>query len=194
MEERRIGMKIALTGVYVDSPAKAFAFYTQVLGFIERMYIPEAALAIVASPEEPGGTGLLLEPNDNPIARSYQEALYNAEMPAIVFGTADIDKEYQRLRELGVVFRKGPTKTDWGVEAVFEDTCGTSFSSRRSDERQATFVTCGRGSRTGLTANSAAPSRRSAPRASTSAWVPIKSVSGATASGARNAPTFIAVT
>jgi len=117
-------MKIALTSVFVDDPGKAFKFYTEVLGFVERMYIPEAQLAIVASPEEPGGTGLLLEPNYNPIAKTYQEAIYKEELPAIVFGVEDIQQEYERLKKLGVAFRGEPTKTDWGTQAVFEDTCG----------------------------------------------------------------------
>lgn len=117
-------MKIALTSVTVNNPIEAFTFYTEVLGFVKRLYVPEAALAIVASPEEPDGTGLLLEPSDNPIAKTFQEAVYQAELPIIVFGTADIQKEYSRLKALGVVFRKEPTKTDWGIEAIFEDTCG----------------------------------------------------------------------
>jgi predicted enzyme related to lactoylglutathione lyase len=117
-------MKIALTNVYVDSPAKAFTFYTEVLGFVARMYLPEARLAIVAAADAPDGTGLLLEPNDNPIAQTYQQAIYQAGLPAIVFGTADIQGEYERLGQHGVVFRKPPTATDYGIEAIFEDTCG----------------------------------------------------------------------
>ena len=117
-------MRIALTSVFVDDPNKALRFYTEVLGFVERMYVPEAGLAIVASPEEPDGTGLLLEPNGNPIARAYQEGLFQAGLPAIVFGVQDIQKEYKRMTELGVVFTKAPTKTDYGIQAVFEDTCG----------------------------------------------------------------------
>ncbi len=117
-------MKIAMTSVYVDDPVKAFAFYTQVLGFVERLYIPDAALAIVASPEEPEGTGLQLEPNDNPLARTYQGALYQGGLPAIVFGVEDLQQEYERLVDLGVVFRSEPTTTEWGVQAIFEDTCG----------------------------------------------------------------------
>jgi predicted enzyme related to lactoylglutathione lyase len=117
-------MKIALTNVYVDSPTNAFAFYTEVLGFVERMYLPEAQLAIVAAADAPEGTGLLLEPNDNPIARTYQQAIYQAGLPAIVFGTADIQGEYERLSAQGVAFRKPPTATDYGIETVFEDTCG----------------------------------------------------------------------
>jgi catechol 2,3-dioxygenase-like lactoylglutathione lyase family enzyme len=117
-------MKIALVGVYVNSPAEAFRFYTEVLGFRERMFVPEANLAIVVSPEEPEGTGLLLEPNDNPIASSYQRALYEGGFPAIVFGVADVRAEYERLRASGVVFRGEPSTTEYGTTVVFEDSCG----------------------------------------------------------------------
>lgn len=117
-------MKIALTSIYVDDPSKAFRFYTEILGFVERLYMPEAQLAIVVSPEEPNGTGLLLEPNGNPISSTYQQAIYKEGLPSIVFGVDDLQKEYERLTGLGVVFREGPTKTDWGTQAVFEDTCG----------------------------------------------------------------------
>jgi predicted enzyme related to lactoylglutathione lyase len=117
-------MKIALTSVFVDDSNEAFQFYTEVLGFVARMYVPEAGLAIVASPEEPQGTGLLLEPNDNPIAKTYQEGLYGAGLPAIVLGVEDIRQEYERMTKLGVVFRKEPTQTEYGIETLFEDTCG----------------------------------------------------------------------
>lgn len=117
-------MKIKLTSVFVNSPREAFQFYTEVLGFVETMYIPEAELAIVASPEAPTGTGLLLEPNDNPIAKTYQDALFQAGLPAIVFGADDVQKEYERLQGLGVVFTQEPTTAEWGTTAVFNDTCG----------------------------------------------------------------------
>lgn len=117
-------MKITLTSVYVKSPAEAFKFYTEILGFIEKMYVPESNLAIVVSPEDPEGTGLLLEPNDHPIAKDYQEGLYKAGIPVIVFGVEDIQREYKRLKKLGVVFKKEPSETEWGMEAVFDDTCG----------------------------------------------------------------------
>ena len=117
-------MKIALTSVIVNNPNEAFKFYTEVLGFVKRMYIPEANLAIVVSPEEPNGTGLLLEPNDNPIGKTFQGALYKQGLAAIVLGVEDIQKEYERLEKLGVVFRQEPTKTEWGTQALFDDTCG----------------------------------------------------------------------
>ena len=117
-------MKIALTGVLVNDPIKAFEFYTEVLGFKEKLYMPEAQLAIVVSPEEPEGTDLLLEPKGTDFAATYQEAVYKAGLPCIIFGVKDIQAEYERLKEQGVKFTKTPTKQDWGLETVFDDTCG----------------------------------------------------------------------
>jgi catechol 2,3-dioxygenase-like lactoylglutathione lyase family enzyme len=117
-------MKIALTSVFVNDPLEAFRFYTEKLGFVEKMYMPEHYLAIVASPEDPDGTSLLLEPNMNLGAKEFQKGIYDAGLPIIVFGVPDVQGEYERLKGRGVVFRKEPTKTDWGIEAVFDDTCG----------------------------------------------------------------------
>lgn len=117
-------MKIQLVSVPVDDPIKAFKFYTEVLGFVERVYMPEMVLAIVASPEEPNGTGLLLEPNNHPISKTFQEGVYNLGMPIIVFGVEDIQKEYERLKNLGVVFRSEPAQEGPAIVANLEDTCG----------------------------------------------------------------------
>jgi predicted enzyme related to lactoylglutathione lyase len=117
-------IKIALTSVFVDDPNRAHAFYTEKLGFVSKLHMPEHWLAIVASAADPDGTALLLEPNKNLGADTFQKAVYDANLPIIVFGTEDIAKEYERLKSLGVTFRSGPTKTDQGIEAIFEDTCG----------------------------------------------------------------------
>lgn len=117
-------MKIKLTSIFVDDPNKAFEFYTKVLGFVKKIYMPEAGLAIVVSSEEPEGTALLLEPNSNSIARTYQEGLFKAGLPVIVFGVDDVKQEYERLKKAGVIFKKEPAKTEWGILAVLEDTCG----------------------------------------------------------------------
>ena len=117
-------MNIAMTSIFVNDPKQAFTFYTEVLGFAERLFMPEMNLAIVVSPEDPDGTGLLLEPNDNLGADAFQASIYAAGMPVIVFGTADIHAEHARLTGRGVVFRQEPTATDYGIIATFEDTCG----------------------------------------------------------------------
>jgi predicted enzyme related to lactoylglutathione lyase len=121
---KKTTMKIKLTSIFVNNPTKAVVFYTEVLGLIKKMFIPEANLAIVASPEDPDGTELLLEPNDNPIAKTYQEGIYKAGLPVIVFGVEDIHKEYERLKKAGVAFKQEPTTTEWGIIAIFDDTCG----------------------------------------------------------------------
>lgn len=117
-------MKIGMTSVFVNSPAEAFKFYTEILGFAEVMYMPKMNLAIVASPQDINGTALLLEPNDNPIAKTYQEELFKAGIPVIVFLTENFHDEYKRLKKLGVVFKTDPVETEWGIEAVFDDNSG----------------------------------------------------------------------
>ncbi len=117
-------MKISLVSIYVSDPNQAHEFYTGVLGFVSRLHLPEAQLAIVASAEEPDGTGLLLEPNSNPIARTYQQALYEAGLPVIVFGVDDVAAEFERLGKSGVAFRSEPVRTEQGTAAVFDDGFG----------------------------------------------------------------------
>jgi predicted enzyme related to lactoylglutathione lyase len=117
-------MKIGMTSVFVHNPIDAFKFYTEVLGFAKKLYMPEHWMAVVVSPEDLNGTTLLLEPNHNAIAKNYQKALYKSGIPCIVFSTDDIHKEYERLKEKGVVFKTAPKKTDYGIEAVFDDTFG----------------------------------------------------------------------
>ena len=125
-------MNIKMTSVFVDNPLEAFKFYTEVLGFQELVYIPEAYLAIVVSPEQPDGTALLLEPADDEIARPYRNALWERGLPCITFGTQDIHSDYQRLKERGVVFRGEPQANDYGIEVNFEDTFGNLIQLHQS--------------------------------------------------------------
>ena len=117
-------MKIGMTSVFVPNPMEAFKIYTGKLGFVGKIYMPEAYLAVVASPEDPEGTHLLLEPDDSPIAKSYKEGLYKAGIPCIVFAADDINAEVEKLKSRGVKFSKDPNRTEWGIEALFEDGCG----------------------------------------------------------------------
>lgn len=69
-------MKIELNSVLVDDQDKALKFYTEVLGFLKKQdfVVGDFKWLTVVSPEEPDGTELVLEPNDNPAAKTYQEA------------------------------------------------------------------------------------------------------------------------
>jgi len=119
-------MKIKLTSLFVKDQKEALKFYTETLGFVKKADITagEYRWLTVVSPEEPDGTQLLLEPNANPAARVYQEAIFNQGIPAAMFFVDDIQKEYDRLKKMGVAFKSGPTKAGPATIAVFEDTCG----------------------------------------------------------------------
>ena len=119
-------MKIKLTSVFVDDQEKALRFYTETLGFIKKRDIPvgQFRCLTVVSPEGPGEVELLLEPNDNPAAEAYQQALREQGIPLAAFAVDDIQKEFERLKELGVVFHSDPVTVGAATMAVFEDTCG----------------------------------------------------------------------
>lgn len=96
-------ISIRLTSVMIDDQAMALDFYTNVLGFAVRRDIPMGAarwLTVVA-PDEPDGTGLLLEPMSG-----------LAEAPGF-------------QKALGVEFRGEPSKPESGpATVVLNDACG----------------------------------------------------------------------
>ncbi len=110
----------------VDDQDKALKFYTEVLSFVKKHDIPVdgAKWLTVISPEGPDDIELLLEPSSLPAARTYQKALFEAGIPLAAFAVEDIQKEYERMKKLGVAFSLEPTKTGPATIAVFEDTCG----------------------------------------------------------------------
>jgi predicted enzyme related to lactoylglutathione lyase len=67
---------------------------------------------------------LLLEPNSNPAAKTYQKAIFEQGIPLTAFAVDDIQKEYARLKKLGVEFTMEPTNMGMTTMAVFNDTCG----------------------------------------------------------------------
>jgi catechol 2,3-dioxygenase-like lactoylglutathione lyase family enzyme len=119
-------MKIDLTSVLVDDQEKALRFYTEVLGFVAKTDIPlgDARWLTVVSPEGADGVELVLEPNAHPASQAYQKALYEDGIPLTSFGSRDVEAEYERLREKGVVFPVKPTEVGEHFIAVFEDGCG----------------------------------------------------------------------
>ena len=118
-------MRINLNSIFVDDQAKALAFYTQVLGFVKSRDIPvgEYRWLSVRSPEG-GDTELSLEPDANPAARTYQQALMSQGIPATAFQCDDLEADVERLRELGVRFTMDPTTHGPVRLAIFADTCG----------------------------------------------------------------------
>lgn len=119
-------MRIKLNSILVDNQDKALKFYTEILGFIKKHDIPvgEFRWITVVSREGPDDLELVLEPNANPAAKTYQEALFKQGIPLTAFEVADIDGEFRRLRELNVAFTHEPSDTGPVRIAVFSDTCG----------------------------------------------------------------------
>ena len=119
-------MKIKLTSVFVDDQDKALKFYTEKLGFVKKHDIPlgEAKWLTVVSPEEPNGTELLLEPSSNPAAQNYKKSIFEQGIPAAAFVVEDIQKEYAKMKKLGVEFTMEPTNMGTTTIAVLDDTSG----------------------------------------------------------------------
>ncbi len=119
-------MKIKVTSVFVEDQDKALKFYTEILGFIKKVDIKAGNYRwlTVVSPEDQDGIELVLEPNKNPAAKAYQEAIFKQGVRATSFFVEDIQKEYERLKKLGVKFTMEPTKVTGSIIAVFDDTCG----------------------------------------------------------------------
>lgn len=121
-------MRIKLTSVLVNSQAEALRFYTETLGFVKKADITAGNYRwlTVVSPEDQEGTQLVLQPNENPAAKAYQEALFRQGITAAQFFVDDIRKEYERLKKPGVKFTLEPTKLPGtpATIAVLDDTCG----------------------------------------------------------------------
>jgi catechol 2,3-dioxygenase-like lactoylglutathione lyase family enzyme len=120
-------MRIHLASVFVDDQRAALDFYTNVLGFELRHDIPvgdDAWWLTVVSPDEPDGSQLLLEPAGHPAVKPYRDALVEDGIPLAQFAVEDVQAEYERLTQRGVVFTQPPTDLGDVVIAVFDDTCG----------------------------------------------------------------------
>lgn len=119
-------MKIKLTSVYVDDQDKALRFYTDVLGFTKKADFSNGPYRwlTVASPDEPDGTELQLARNDNPAAKTYQQALFQQGQPAVMFFSDDIKSDCERIKARGGEFKMPPTEVTGSTIAQVNDTCG----------------------------------------------------------------------
>ena len=78
-----------------------------------------------ASPDEPDGAQLMLEPSgEHPPTKAYKEALMKEGIPFTAFQVDDLDAEHKRLIGLGVEFRMQPKEAAGSKMATFDDTCG----------------------------------------------------------------------
>jgi len=119
-------MKIKLTSVYVDDQDKALRFYTEVLGFAKKADFSQGPYRwlTVASAEEPNGTELQLALNNNPPAKTYQQAMFQQGQPAAMFFTDDVQADYERMKARGAEFTMPPTDVTGSKIAKLNDGCG----------------------------------------------------------------------
>ncbi|HTF27922.1 MAG TPA: VOC family protein [Flavitalea sp.] len=124
-------MKVKVLSVPVRDQEKALKFYTDKLGFVKKVDLPlgEDRWLTVVSKEEQDGPEVLLEPAPNHFepAKIYQKALFDAGIPYTQFNVDDVQKEYERLINLGVEFSVNPTEMGTVKIAVFNDTCGNNI-------------------------------------------------------------------
>ena len=130
-------MRINLSSVPVDNQHKACQFYTETLGSQKKHDIPldEHRWLTVVSPEDPGGTELVLEPDEHPAVKPFKSALVQDGIPFTSFAVTDVAAEFERLRALGVVFTQQPTDLGTVITAVFDDTCGNLIQIAQEKEQ-----------------------------------------------------------
>src|SRR3954454_14794637 len=119
-------MKIKLTSVYVDDQEKALRFYTEVLGFVKKADFSQGPFRwlTVASAEDADSTELQLAQNNNPAAKTFQQAMFQQGQPAAMFFTDDVQADYERIKARGAEFTMPPTKVTGSTIAMLNDTCG----------------------------------------------------------------------
>src|SRR5579871_3447752 len=119
-------MKIKVTSIFVDDQDKALRFYTEVLGVAKKNDFSEGPYRwLTGAPScDPNGVELQLALNNNPAAKTYQEAIFQQSQPAIMFFTDDIKGDYERVKARGAEFTMPPTDTTGSTIAMLKDTCG----------------------------------------------------------------------
>ncbi|HEY1414291.1 MAG TPA: VOC family protein [Caulobacteraceae bacterium] len=119
-------MKIKLTSVYLDDQEKALRFYTDVFGFTKKADFSNGPFRwlTVASADEPDGVQLQLALNDNPSAKTYQQAMLEQGQPAAMFYSDDLKAEFEHIEARGAEVMMPPTEVPGSIIARVKDTCG----------------------------------------------------------------------
>ena len=123
-------MRIIVTGLYVDDPHQAYAFYTQVLGFRDVLVVPDKDLFILGpSTGWEMGCQINLEPIEDEVTRAYCEHQLREGRASVMLGVNDAEDEYRRLKARGdIVFREELTQDAIGLHFQIEDTVGNILS------------------------------------------------------------------
>jgi catechol 2,3-dioxygenase-like lactoylglutathione lyase family enzyme len=119
-------IRIHVTSVFVDDQERALRFYTDVLGFEPHTDVPTGNGDRWLTVTAPGQNGveLLLEPADHPAVGPYREAVTADGIPLASFAVDDVQTEYERLTDAGVIFTQPPMEMGPVTTTVLDDTCG----------------------------------------------------------------------
>ena len=118
-------MRLKFISIRMEDQDRALEFYTSVLGFkrMADIAMGQYRWLTVTSPDGIAGVELVLEPIGFPPARVYQQALFDAGIPATALITQDIAADVQRLKSRGK-FPGEPKAMGPMTAVLFEDSCG----------------------------------------------------------------------
>ncbi len=129
----KLKTQLALVPVLVDDQDEALHFYTEKLGLEKRMDVtfgPGLRLVTVASRGQKKPEIALTRPDvalHGP-ERMQELMAHNSQGKPWIFVTEDCRKTYELLLGRGVRFVHEPTHEFYGIEAIFEDPSGNTFS------------------------------------------------------------------
>lgn len=111
-------MKVAYVNVFVTDLSRALGFYKDALGLYVQFTSPEHGYASVAAGDIRLGLAVPTQEQKDLIGRH----------TGIGFEVPDLEREYLRLKELGVTFTMPPAKQPWGgFMALVSDPDGNVF-------------------------------------------------------------------
>jgi len=125
--------KLIRVTILVRDYDEALAFYTGKLGFEKRVDVevgPGMRWVTVAPAQQQEVEIVLQQPH--PAFHGEQQARAMrariGQQPTWVLATGDCQREYEELQGRGVIFTAAPQQQPYGVEAVFQDLYGNSYS------------------------------------------------------------------
>ncbi len=125
--------KLAVVTLLVRDQEEALKFYTEKLGFAKRQdqaFGPGMRWLTVAPQKQTELEITLLQPNPLMHGEAHARELLAmvGKQPTWSYRTDDCRKEYETLSARGVKFVQEPRDEPYGVEAVFEDLYGNTYS------------------------------------------------------------------
>jgi catechol 2,3-dioxygenase-like lactoylglutathione lyase family enzyme len=127
--------------LFVLDQDSAKEFYTEKLGFEVRTDFQMGEgfedggsgfrWLTVSPPDQPDVVVILADTamgNDEQTAKQLRALVAKGALGATVFDTDDCQKTYEELSGRGVVFTSEPAERPYGIEAVFRDDSGNTFS------------------------------------------------------------------